>query len=96
MKSHTVAKLLKPLASAGRMSITIYITQSIIGTLIFYNYGLGLYGAMSLSTGTWLAVGIFVIQVILSDIWLSFFKQGPIEKFWRLATYGKRKSVRST
>ena len=66
------------------MSISIYLSQSIIGTLIFYNYGLGLYGKISMATGTWLAIGIFVIQVILAEIWLSKFKYGPVEKLWRI------------
>ena len=89
MNSRLIRKLFQPLASAGRMSISIYLSQSIIGTLIFYNYGLGLYGKISMATGTWLAIGIFAIQVILAEIWLSFFKQGPVEKLWRMMTYGK-------
>ncbi|MBS4193627.1 DUF418 domain-containing protein [Lederbergia citri] len=90
-----VVKVLKPLASAGRMSITIYLTQSIIGTLIFYNYGLGLYGQVSMAKGTLLAIAIYVIQVIIAEIWLSKFKYGPVEKFWRFLTYGRQKNERS-
>lgn len=89
MNSTKTANLLRPLASAGRMSITIYITQTLIGTLIFYHYGLGLYGKVSMMTGTWLAIAIYVVQVILADLWLNRFNQGPIEKLWRLLTYGK-------
>ncbi|WP_144461358.1 DUF418 domain-containing protein [Siminovitchia fortis] len=91
MRSAKAAKWLHPLSSAGRMSITIYIMQSVIGTLIFYHYGLGLYGKVSLATGTWLAFAIYIIQVIFAEIWLAKFKQGPIEKFWRFLTYGKNK-----
>ena len=91
MRSAKAAKLLHPLSSAGRMSITIYIMQSVIGTLIFYHYGLGLYGEISLATGTWLAFAIYIIQVIFAEIWLAKFNQGPIEKFWRFLTYGKIK-----
>lgn len=90
MRSAKVAKLLHPLSSIGRMSITIYIMQSVTGTLIFYHYGLGLYGKISLATGTWLAFAIYIIQVVFAEIWLSKFKQGPIEKFWRFLTYGKK------
>ncbi|WP_318246757.1 DUF418 domain-containing protein [Bacillus norwichensis] len=90
MRNAKVAKLLHPFSSAGRMSITVYIMQSVIGTLIFYHYGLGLYGKISLATGTWLAFAIYIIQVVFAEIWLSKFKQGPIEKFWRFLTYGKK------
>lgn len=79
-----------PLGKVGRMSLTTYIMQSIIATLIFYSYGLGLYGKVSLWTGTMMAFGIFVFQVIFAEIWLAKFKMGPIEKLWRIGTYGRK------
>ncbi|MCA1056410.1 DUF418 domain-containing protein [Rossellomorea aquimaris] len=90
LENKKLKKWSKPLASAGRMSMTNYLLQSIIGTLIFYSYGLGLYGEVTLTTGTFLAMGIFIIQVIFSEIWLSSFKQGPVERLWRTLTYGKQ------
>ncbi|MDX8343491.1 DUF418 domain-containing protein [Rossellomorea sp. YZS02] len=85
-----IMKWSKPLSSVGKMSLTNYLMQSIIGTLIFYSYGFGLYGEVTLTTGTMLAVGIYVIQVILSEIWLSKFQYGPVEKLWRVLSYGRR------
>ncbi|KYC97210.1 MULTISPECIES: DUF418 domain-containing protein [Heyndrickxia] len=82
-------RLLKPFAAAGRMSLTIYITQSIVGTFIFYGYGLGLYSKLTLGTSMLLAIGIFIIQVVLAEIWFMKFKYGPLEKIWRYFTYGK-------
>ena len=84
-------KLLSPVAKVGRMSMTTYLSQSLIATTIFYSYGYGLYGKMDVLTGTWMAVGIFVIQMIFAEIWLSKFKQGPVEAIWKRATYGKIK-----
>ncbi|MFC4409520.1 DUF418 domain-containing protein [Chungangia koreensis] len=81
--------VLRPVARAGRMSFTTYLMQSIIATLIFYSYGLGLYGKVDVATGTWLAVGIFVIQVIFAELWFMKFKYGPFEWVWRKMTYGK-------
>ncbi|OIU72549.1 DUF418 domain-containing protein [Rossellomorea aquimaris] len=89
LENENVKKWTRPLASAGRMSLSNYLLQSIIGTLIFYSYGLGLYGEVTLTTGTLLAVGIFIIQMILSEIWLSRFRFGPAEKLWRVLSYGK-------
>ncbi|MGD7045244.1 DUF418 domain-containing protein [Jeotgalibacillus proteolyticus] len=83
------AKWLRPLGQTGRMSLTNYLMQSVAGTLIFYSYGLGLYGEVSLLNGLYIALGLFVIQVILSEIWLSRFNQGPVEYVWRRLTYGK-------
>ncbi|MEK3887423.1 DUF418 domain-containing protein [Bacillus sp. FSL K6-3431] len=89
MNNKISAKLLKPIASTGRMSITVYLMQSLIGTLIFYSYGFGLYGQVSMSTATWLAVAIYIIQVIIAEMWLSKFRYGPVENVWRYLTYGK-------
>ncbi len=78
-----------PVGKAGRMSLTTYITQSILATLIFYSYGFGLYGKVSVWTGTFIAIGVFILQVIFAEFWLAKFRTGPIEKLWRIGTYGK-------
>lgn len=83
-----IRKVLNPVAKAGRMSLTTYISQSIIATFIFYSYGLGLYGQVNLVTGTLMAFGIFAIQLIFAEIWLTKFRQGPLEMLWRKITYG--------
>jgi uncharacterized protein len=69
--------------------MTTYLSQSVIATTIFYSYGFGLYGKMDVLTGTWLAVGIFILQIIFAEIWFTKFKQGPFEMIWKRATYGK-------
>lgn len=84
--------IFRPVAKAGRMSLTTYITQSIVATIIFYAYGFGLYGKVDLATGTWIAIGIFIIQVIFAEVWLSKFRMGPLEWIWRKGTYGKNLS----
>ena len=81
--------MFRPIGKAGRMSLTTYITQSVVATLIFYSYGFGLYGKVDLATGTWIALGVFAVQVILAELWLSKFRMGPIEWLWRKGTYGR-------
>ncbi|MDE4086138.1 DUF418 domain-containing protein [Planococcus maritimus] len=81
-------KALSPLIKAGRMSMTVYLMQSIIATSIFYSFGLGLYGQVDLLTGTLIAVGIFIVQLIFAELWFSKFKRGPVEMIWRRWTYG--------
>ena len=81
------AKILSPIGKVGRMSMTIYLMQSIIATTIFYAYGFGLYGKIDISTGTWMAVGIYVLQIVFAEIWFMKFKQGPVEIVWRKLTY---------
>ncbi|WP_338753537.1 DUF418 domain-containing protein [Bacillus sp. FJAT-52991] len=80
-------KIGKPFASVGRMSLTNYLLQSVLGTLIFYHYGLGFYGQITLTTGIWLVLAIFAVQVVFSELWLSKFKRGPMEQVWRKVTY---------
>ena len=81
------AKILSPISKVGRMSMTTYLMQSIIATTIFYAYGFGLYGTIDISTGTWMAVGIYALQIVFAEIWLMKFKQGPVELLWRKLTY---------
>ncbi|MDN4492272.1 DUF418 domain-containing protein [Ureibacillus aquaedulcis] len=80
-------KLLKPLAKAGRMSLTLYIMQSIICSLVFYDFGFGLYGKVDVQMGVYIAIGIFVIQVIIAELWFTKFKQGPLESALKKLTY---------
>ncbi|WP_252502432.1 DUF418 domain-containing protein [Sporosarcina sp. Marseille-Q4943] len=81
--------IFRPIGKAGRLSLTTYLMQSIIATLLFYGYGFGLYGKVDLETGTMIAVGIFAIQVIFAELWLLKFRMGPFEWLWRKGTYGE-------
>ena len=87
-----IIKWLSPLAKMGRMSMTMYILQTIICTTLFYNYGFGLYGKIDVPTAVYMALGIFAVQVIIAEIWLSKFKQGPLEAAVKRLTYGKKYS----
>ena len=82
-----IHKLLKPVGKAGRMSLTLYIMQSIICTLLFYNFGFGLYGNVDVQMGTLIAIGVFIIQVIFAELWFTKFKQGPLELVVKKLTY---------
>lgn len=79
----------QPFANVGRMAFTTYIMQSVMATMIFYSYGVGLYGKVDIVTGTWLAIGVFAIQLIVAQVWLSKFRMGPLEALWRKWSYGK-------
>lgn len=82
-------KLLSPFAKIGRMSLTMYIMQSIFATFLFYQFGFGWYGKVSVATGVLIAAGIIAIQMVIAEIWLSKCKQGPLEVIWRKLTYKK-------
>ena len=75
------------LAPAGRMALTNYLLQSAFGTLLFYNYGLGLWGRIGRAEGLAYAFAFFVLQLVLSRAWLAYFRFGPFEWLWRALTY---------
>jgi uncharacterized protein len=87
-------RLLSVLAPAGRMALTNYLSQSVVGVFIFYGYGLALIGKASPSLCVGLCLGIFCVQVLLSHLWLARFRFGPAEWVWRSLTYGKAQPMR--
>lgn len=78
---------LLPFSFVGKMAFTNYIAQSVICTLIFYSYGLGLYGKVGTFAGLWLALGIYILQLIVSRLWLQKYQMGLLEWIWRILTY---------
>ena len=73
------------------MPLTNYLLQTLMGTFIFYGWGLGFWGQVGPALNIVLAVVLyFAIQIPLSIWWLKHFRYGPMEYFWRLLTYGRR------
>jgi len=87
-------KALRPLAAAGRMALTTYLTQSIVCTLLFYSYGLGWYRRVGFSGVLVLTAVLFTLQMALSTWWLARFRYGPVEWLWRTLTYGSAPVMR--
>jgi uncharacterized protein len=85
---------LQMLAPLGRMALSNYLLQSIVCTLIFYSYGLGLFGKVGAAWGIALTVVIYLLQIPLSQWWMSRFLYGPAEWLWRSLTYGKMQPMR--
>ena len=65
---------------AGKMSLTIYISQSVVTSLIFGPWGLGLFQALQTWQVFLLAFAIWLILSYLAAQWLKKFNQGPLEK----------------
>lgn len=80
---------LQSLAPYGRMALSNYIMQSLIGTFLLYGWGLGLLGKVH----DWqmlIASFVFIyLQIQFSKFWLKQFYYGPLEWLWRCATYFK-------
>ncbi len=83
-----------PLAAAGRLALTNYIAQTVIGITIFYGFGLGLFGTLERwqLALIWLAVAL--LQIGFSLLWLRRFRYGPLEWVWRSLIFGQARPMR--
>jgi len=81
-------------AAVGRMALSNYLFQTLVCTTIFYGHGLGLFERVSRSQLMLIVVGVWILQVIFSLLWLRRFQIGPAEWLWRTLTYGKRPGLR--
>jgi uncharacterized protein len=90
----TWQRMLGVLSPVGRMALTNYLCQSILSVLFFYGYGLGFIGRFGPAALVAIPMGIFILQIGFSHLWLSRFRFGPAEWVWRSLTYGKAQPMR--
>lgn len=89
-KMRVLNLLLKPLAAVGRMAFTNYLTHTLVMTFIFVGPpGLGLFGTVERVGQFQIVAAVWVAQLIISPLWLSWFRFGPMEWVWRSLTYWK-------
>lgn len=75
---------------AGKMSLTVYILQSVITSLIFGPWGFGLYQQLQTWMVLLLAIAIWLILVYLATKWLNKFRQGPLEWLVNIITKDRK------
>ncbi|MCG8578659.1 MAG: DUF418 domain-containing protein [Bacteroidales bacterium] len=75
----------------GKMSLTNYISQSIIGAFIFFPIGLNLSPYLGYTASLVVGIFIFLIQLYFNNLWFKHYGKGPMEKLWHTLTWiGKR------
>jgi uncharacterized protein len=79
-------QLVEWMKPAGKMSLTIYISQSMITAWIFSSWGLGLFQELQTWQVLILAFGIWLFLANLATIWLNKFSQGPLEQLMNVVT----------
>ena len=84
------ARLLIKFAPYGRMALTNYFLQTLIGTSILYGWGLGYIGELRNIYAFLAGVGIIAVQMLWSSWWLKQYRYGPLEWLWRSLTYFKK------
>ncbi|MCD8266028.1 MAG: DUF418 domain-containing protein, partial [Prevotellaceae bacterium] len=82
------------IAAPGRMALSNYISQTLVGILLFYGVGLGWGASTGLLHTELIALAVYAAQVLCSKLWLTTFSFGPLEWLWRMLTYGKALSIR--
>ncbi len=84
------ARTVQIFAFAGRMPLSNYLLQTLMGLVLFYGWGFGLWGKTTPFAEILLAVALYAgIQLPLSAWWLSRHRYGPAEYVWRRLTYGR-------
>lgn len=74
----------------GRMSLTNYISQSIIGSLIFFPYAFGLASVIGIAWSLVIGIMVMLLQIMFCKCWLSHHKLGPLEYIWHKLTWIKK------
>lgn len=90
---HTrLRKTLSRLMPYGKMSLTNYITQSIFGSMLFYNWGFSLYDDLGITASFCFGILLFLLQYSFCRWWMSRHSHGPMELLWKKGTWiGGRK-----
>ncbi|MUM36233.1 DUF418 domain-containing protein, partial [Mycolicibacterium sp. CBMA 361] len=83
-------RLAQTLGTAGKFAATIYISQSVITSVIFTGSGFALVGKLPDWLVLVIAAAIYGAQLVGSRIWARHHRYGPIEWVLRRATYGPR------
>lgn len=78
------------LAIMGKMTLTNYIVQNLIGLFVFSGFGFGVWNTRPVWFYILLAIVVYALQVYFSQWWLSRYNYGPIEWIWRQLSYRKR------
>lgn len=86
---------LRPLAAAGRMALSNYLMQTLIAVIIFDGWALAQWSTWHMSTIAALVIIVWIAQLILSPLWLRYFKFGPAEWLWRSLTYFRPQPMRT-
>jgi uncharacterized protein len=93
-RSGALAGLVRRLQAVGRMAFSNYIFHTVACTLVFYGYGLGLYGRLAYHQAFYVILAIWVFQLAASPWWLARFRFGPLEWLWRSLTYWEFQPLR--
>ncbi len=94
LRAGVLQMLTHALAAVGRMAFSCYILQTVLGSLLFYGYGFGLFGTIPRAWLMVVMLGMSIVQVVFALLWLRAFRFGPLEWAWRSLTWWQRQPLR--
>jgi len=86
-QKNKVQKGLQFLIPIGKMSLSNYIIQSMLGSFIYYGYGMALYQYTGATYSLCIGITMISIQILFSYWWMKHHNQGPLEYLWHRATW---------
>jgi uncharacterized protein len=86
-QKNMVHRLLTKLEVFGKMSLTNYVMQSIVGSFIYYGFGLGLYKYTGATLSLLIGITLFLLQITFCRWWMKSHTHGPLEGIWHKLTW---------
>ncbi len=80
-------KITKPLYAYGRMSLSNYVLQSLVGGILFYPYAFYLAKVLNVTYSLLLGFALAILYVFFCNWWIKKYRQGPLEKIWHKLTW---------
>lgn len=87
-RSNILPNLQARLAAVGKMALTNYLSQSVIGLFLFTGAGLALHNQLERHELYYIVIAIWIAQLWWSPLWLKSHRYGPMEWLWRKGAYG--------
>jgi uncharacterized protein len=82
------------LAAVGRAAFTNYLGATMIGTILFYGFGFGLFGELSRGQAWLIVPAVWAVMLLWSKWWLDRYRYGPFEWAWRSLSRWKWEPIR--
>jgi uncharacterized protein len=86
-QKNAVHRVLTKLEVFGKMSLTNYVMQSIVGSFIYYGFGLGLYKYTGATMSLLIGITLFLLQYTFCRWWMKSHTHGPLEGIWHKLTW---------
>jgi uncharacterized protein len=93
-KAGLVPWLMRRIGAVGQTALSNYLFTSIVCSLLFNGFGLGLYGKLEYFQLYAIVACVWILNLTLSPLWLRYYQFGPMEWAWRSLTYWKRQPMK--